>query len=289
VTATSDIQRTVERLCELSRKTDANPYAQIEWAEVLEKEQWFTSPELISIEGTEAYDRLSERERKRLSFFEAVNFFSLNIHGEKALIEGLARRLYLKDNDAISPYLHHFLDEENQHMACFGGFCTRYAGKIYPDRKIAFPRKYADGEEDFLFFVKVLVFEEIVDVYNARMSRDARLVPLARAINLMHHRDETRHLAFGRKLVGEMFARCRERWSEATLRGVRETIGTYLVATWKEYFNPDVYRDAGFDEPYMVREQGLQHPRARERRREISRSCVRHLLGCGVLEEEPAL
>ncbi len=289
MTAARGIERTVERLCELSKKSNANPYAEIGWAESLDREQWFTSPELISIEGTEAYERLGESERKRLSFFEAVNFFSLNIHGEKALIEGLARRLYLKGSDAISPYLHHFLDEENKHMACFGGFCTRYAGKIYPERKIAFPRQYADGEEDFLFFVKVLVFEEIVDVHNARMSRDDRLVPLARAINLMHHRDETRHLAFGRKLVGAMFERCRERWSEATLRGVRETVGAHLAATWKEYFNPDVYRDAGFAEPYRVREQGFQHPRARERRREISRSCVRHLLDCGVLEEEPAL
>jgi len=70
---------------------------------------------------------------------------------------------------------------------------------------------------------------------------------------------------------------------------VRETIGTYLIATWKEYFNPDVYRDAGFEEPSTIREHGLQHPRARQRRSEISRRCVRHLLDCGVLEEEPAL
>jgi hypothetical protein len=286
---TARIDRTVERLCELSRKNDADPYAEIQWAETLDEEQWFTSPELISIEGTDAYERLGEREQKRLSFFEAVNFFSLNIHGERALIEGLARRLYRKNNDAISPYLHHFLDEENKHMACFAGFCTRYAEKIYPDRKIAFPRQYADDEEDFLFFVKVLVFEEIVDVYNARMAGDDRLVPLARAINLMHHRDETRHLAFGRTLVAEMFARCRERWSAATLRGVRETVDSYLVATWKEYFNPDVYHDAGIDEPYAIREQGFHHPRAQQRRREISRRCVRHLLDCEVLEAEPAL
>ena len=63
-----------------------------------------------------------------------------------ALMEGLARRLYAGGGDSHRlAYLHHFLDEENKHMVCFGGFCTRYAGKIYPDRKVAFPREYARG------------------------------------------------------------------------------------------------------------------------------------------------
>src|SRR6266705_194388 len=63
---------------------------------------------------------------------------NLNIHGEKALVEGLARKLYEREKREISPYLHHFLDEENKHMVYFGEFCTRYAGKIYPDKKLIF-------------------------------------------------------------------------------------------------------------------------------------------------------
>ena len=112
---------------------------------------------------------------KRLSFCETVNFFSLNIHGEKRLIEGLARRLYRRGMEDLTAYLHHFLDEENKHMVYFGGFCTEYAGKVYPDRKVAFPREYAAGEEDFLFFAQVLIFEEIVDVYNVHLATDERL------------------------------------------------------------------------------------------------------------------
>jgi hypothetical protein len=283
------LARTVERLCEASRSRHASTATLLDWPGTLEQDRWFFSPELISLYGTEAYERLTDAERQRLSFFEAVNFFSLNIHGEEALIDGLARRLDRKDATTIVPYLHHFLGEESEHMACFSAFCTRYAGKIYPDRKIAFPRPCAEGEEDFLFFAKALVFEEIVDVYNVRMAADDRLVPVVREINGMHHRDETRHLAFGRRLVRELFEGCRATWSKATLQAVREYMAAYCVATWKEYYNPDIYRDAGFEDPYAVHLQTLRHGAARKRRREISRRWLRYFVESGILEEEPAI
>jgi hypothetical protein len=279
----------VTKLCAASRKSYLNPYSRLQWPQVLDRDQWFMSPELISLHGTEIYEGLGDSGRKQLSFYEAVNFFSLNIHGEKALVEGLARRLYLRENEQISPYLHHFLDEENKHMVYFGGFCSRYAKGVYPDRKMVFEREYAEGEEDFLFFTKVLIFEEIVDEHNVRMAKDERLAPIARDINLIHHEEETRHLAFGRKLVRELFARYRQQWSAEVLGGVRAYLNDYLVSTWKEYYNPDAYRDAGLAEPYRVHTEAFTHARSREHRRSISARCIRYLLENEILEQEPVL
>ncbi len=283
------LEATVERLCAVSQAKYANPYTAIDWPAQLDGDQWCMSPELISIFGTEAYMHLSAAEQRRLSFYEVVNFFSLNIHGERALVEGLARRLYRKGHRAISPYLHHFLDEENKHMTYFGGFCMRYAGKIYPDKKLAFPRTYAPGEEDLLFFIKILLFEKIVDAYNVHMSKDMQLVPLVRRINLLHHLDEARHLAFGHLLVQQIFQEYRQQWSDDTLHALRDYLSNYLVATWNEYFNPEVYRDAGLDDPYGLKEHAFQQPGARAHRREVTASCIRYLLATGILSEEPAL
>jgi hypothetical protein len=285
----ADFATTVKKLCDASIKDYVNPYSYFDWPEAMDREQWFTSPELISLSGTDAFENLTEAERKRLSFFEAVNFFSLNIHGEKSLVEGLADRLYRKGNDEITRYLHHFLDEENKHMVYFGGFCTRYAGKIYSDKKMVFPREYEPGEEDFLFFAKVLIFEEIVDVYNVIMSRDERLVPLARQINLFHHRDEARHLVFGRQIVKELFARHALRWSDETRHGVREYLKHYLVATWKEFYNPDVYRDVGFEAPFETQVSAFASAVARAHRKRVSEGCVSYLLENDILDEEPVL
>lgn len=282
-----DFATTVKKLCDASIKDYINPYSSFDWPEAVNPEQWFTSPELISLHGTDVYENLADAGKKRLSFYEAVNFFSLNIHGEKSLVEGLAERLYRKGNDEVTGYLHHFLDEENKHMVYFGGFCMRYAGKIYPNRKLVFPREYEPGEEDFLFFAQVLMFEEIVDVYNVMMSRDERLIPIARQINLLHHHDEARHLVFGRHVVKDLFDRHSPRWSGETRQAVREYLKHYLVAMWKEYYNPDVYRDFGFEAPFQILEMAFEKNRAHRKR--ISEGCVRYFLENEMLDEEPAL
>ncbi|HJQ69202.1 MAG TPA: diiron oxygenase [Blastocatellia bacterium] len=283
------ISKTVKRLSEVSIKDYINPYSHLSWPDRLDESEWLTSPELISVRGTSWYETLSEEAKKRLSFYEAVNFFSLNIHGEKSLIEGLAARLYKRGNDEISPYLHHFLDEENKHMVYFGTFCTKYAGKVYPDKKLVFPREHAPGEEDFLFFARVMVFEEIVDVYNVTMARDERLSSIARQINLLHHRDEARHLVFGRLIVKELFARHAPAWSPETLAGVRDYLKSYFMATWKEYYNPAVYRDAGCESAYELMEEAFQLESSREHRKRVSNGCVEFLIESGILDEEPSL
>lgn len=283
-----DLAVTAARLSASSRRSYQNPYEAISWPESLDRSQWFTSPELISVFGTPMWDELTEDRRRSLSFWEAVNFFSLNIHGEKALIEGLAHRLYRPGLEEVAEYLHHFLDEENKHSVWFATFCLRYAGKIYPDRKVVFPREYAEGEEDLLFFAKVAIFEEIVDRYNVVMGRDERLAALARQINANHHAEETRHLVFGRRIVEHLWQRHSAAWSPELVAGIRSYLSGYLEATWREYYNPDVYRDAGFADPYGTARQAWEHPAASAHRRSLSRSCLRFLTAAGVLEEDVA-
>lgn len=279
------------RLSERSEEAAANPRLPLPWPSRMPVEAWCMSPELISIYDTAAWHALDELARRRLSFFECVNFFALNIHGERALMEGIARRLYARDLAAHAHYLHHFLAEENQHMTWFGGFCQRYAGKIYPDRKLVLPREHAPGEEDLLFFARVLVFELIVDGYNQRMAKDGRLHPLVCEINRRHHEDESRHLAFGRLVVEDLWNRHAPTWSEDTRAGVRSYMAAYVEATWREYYNPDVYRDACLAEPYQLAREAFASPAARSRRREVERRCVRILTEIGLLptaEEQPS-
>lgn len=268
-----------------------NPYETLEFPErVAIGDEWFTSPELISAYGTDDYARLTEREQKTLSFYEAVNFYSLNIHGERMLLEGLAHRLYDSELREVSKYLHHFLDEENKHMVYFGTFCLRYGNKIYPDRKVTFPREYAPGEEHLLFFGRVMIFEEVVDYYNRHMARDERLNPVAREINRLHHADESRHLIFGRRVVKEIFDEFSPRWSEETLRGVWESIRGYFRVVWREYYNRDVYRDAAIADGDGLALRLLESDEApRALRRTVSKSPIEYLLKIGLLTEEPVL
>jgi hypothetical protein len=278
----------VDRLCASSCDRAVPLGGPMPWPEERDPGGWYTSPELLSLHGTSAADGLSGAQLRELSFFEALNFYSLNIHGERDLLEGLAARLHRRDFARVTGYLHHFLDEENKHLFYFGTFCTRYGRKIYPHAQIAFPRDYAPGEEDFLFFAKVLVFEEIVDHYNRAMARDARLAPIAREINRLHHLDETRHLAFGRLLVKDLFARHAPAWSPETLTGIRVTLLAFVEATWRQYYNPDVYRDAGLASPHDLARAAFASSAAVAHRAAASRRCFAFLGKVGILPEGAA-
>ncbi|MGZ3742401.1 MAG: diiron oxygenase [Pseudobdellovibrionaceae bacterium] len=280
-----DISQVAKKLTAQSIKGFYNPFTHIPFPERIERHSWFTSPELISIFGSSTWKKLTEAQQKNLSFFETINFFSLNIHGEKSLLEGLTQKLYESENPDITDYIHHFIDEENKHMYFFGTFCEKYAGKIYPDRKLVFPREYAPGEEEFLFFIKIFVFEEIVDYYNITAARDERVDSLSRQINLNHHEDEVRHLAFGRVLINDLFKTHSPQWSAETLTGIREYIRAYYMTTWREYYNPDIYADAGLENPYDLAIEIYESDKAKEHRNRASRTSLQYLKKCGVIEE----
>jgi hypothetical protein len=175
-------------------------------------------------------------------------------------------------------------------MSYFGGFCTRYGNGPYPDRKFTFPKGESEPEEDdFLFFVKVLIFEEISDAYNRVMGVDPNLNPIARQINQIHHHEETRHLIFGRQVVETLFEEYSSGWSANTLARIRKYVSNYFASTWAEYYNPDVYRDAGFAEPFAIRQVAYTHPICQAHRQHITENCVQFFLNTGILEEKPTL
>jgi hypothetical protein len=251
------------RLCELSRQSFA-PLPQLaEWPDTLDGDGWCMPLALSAVAATGRLDDEPIEVRKRVAFFELVNFFSLNVHGERAMLGGLGESLYSPAADSSWKYLHHFIDEENKHMEYFAGFCHRYAGKIYPDRKLVFPREHAPGEASFLFFAKVLIFEEIVDYFNRSMAHDPTLLPIVRDINRMHHLDEVRHLAFGRLVTRQLFEQWSPKWSRETMEGIRLYLAGYIEATFREYTNPEVYLDAGLFEGRALALAGA-HALARE-------------------------
>jgi hypothetical protein len=274
------------KLNTVSVKNFNNPYLGITWPETINFNEWFHSPELTSLYGTEIYNKLSEEDKKKLSFYECVNFFSLNIHGERELIAGLALRLYKHYPPEITDYIHHFLDEENKHMLWFGTFCNKYAGKVYRNKKMFMNREYAQGEEEILFFSKVLIFEEIVDYFNVAVSRDERVMPLARRIQEQHHIDESRHLSFGREILLELFRENRKKWSGDTEEKLAEYLKNYMISTWKEYYNPDVYRDLKLEKPVDVLEMAWNSAHSKDLRTKASKKCHDFLLQNDLLKKE---
>ena len=277
----------VDKLCRLSQTNFSLLPTIQQWPETLAWDSWYFSPHLMSLFGTSEFQGLDERDQFKLSFFETLNFFSLNIHGERFLLAGLCERLYGPTYRPEYQYLHHFLDEENKHLNYFGGFCMRYAEKVYPDRKISLPREYLPGESDLLFFIRIMIFEEIVDYFNVAMAADQNLHPLVRQMNEMHHADEVRHLAFGRLIVRDIWQECAAKWSEQKRAEIRTYAANYLKATWREYYNVDFYADAGFEEPFDIADVAFEA--SKDTRLKASKKVIDFLLSSELLTSNPLI
>jgi hypothetical protein len=292
----SALIKTVEKLCEASRKVYPDlrdSYETIAWPSAIDHSSYYFSPELMSLAQTKFLDELDESARQRLSFFEAVNFFSLNIHGEQALMREVRQHMN-RGQSEITPYLQHLLDEENTHMMCFSKFCMRYAGKIYANRAIPFPRrKFTPEQEDFLGFARILIFEEIVDAYNQAMASDERLVPIARQINRLHHRDEIRHLAFGREVTSVLFKKVVLTSDASELAVLRAYLNDYIQLTWRTYYNHHAYQDAdpslSIDQAITLSETAFHSAAAKAHRQRLSHRLVAYLFRAAIMEAVPAL
>ncbi len=278
------------KLTSQSRERLWNVYTEIDWPEQLSGELYCMSPELISIHGTELWDDLDEPSRVRLSLYEVASFFSITLQGERPLVAGLSDRLYGRHVSAVdTEYLHHFIDEENKHMAMFGMFLSRYVGNVYPEKKISFSREYAPGEEEIAFFCKVMLVEEIGDYYNVKMMNDPSIEPIVRTINALHHRDESRHLGFGRVHLEELCARWLPAWDDATRGGFAAWLRKYVEASWADFYNPAMYRDAGLGDGYAIRRMALGHEAPAAFRRRASKKVLSFFTRVGLLAEEGAV
>ena len=278
-----DFNQFLVELSTVSEEEFINP-CDFEWPTEIDPDAWYFTPELISLYGTEVWDSLDERQRKRLSLMEAVNFFSMNIHGEKFLISEISRRLYASEESELSRYLTHFIDEEARHMMYFSGFCRRYAEKIYPDRTMHGEDSGDDELDMFLTFARINVFEEIVDFYNRTMAKDERLAPVAREINRIHHFEELRHLNFGRNFLKHCLDRHIDDWDEARRQGLRDHLSSYLAFVWKQYYNPDAYEDAGIENAFDIWRAAADSDGAVRHRNVVNRKRLSYLRKLQLLE-----
>lgn len=279
------------RLSDASIRKIWNPYTAFEWPDNIEPgADWCMSPELISIYGTDAYEALSETEQKRLSLYELVNLFSFVLLGERLLVSGMIDRTYRRaTTGAITDYLHHFVDEENKHMVMFSMFCNRYSKGVYPEKKLASPREMPKGGDEIGFFCKALIVEMVGDVYNVKMMRDKRILPIVRQINKVHHIDEARHISFGGEYVRELFERISAEWDDGDLRTFQGWLGEFLASAWGDFYNPSVYRDAGMKDAYGVRTMALAHPACKKFREDTSSELASLFIDIGLLDDAPAL
>lgn len=249
------------KLVKLSRDRHVFSFTRFDWSASIADTDWWMSPELLTIHGTPYYEQTPEAQLRLLSKWECINLFSLNVTGEQELIAGVAELLHTPMLKEANDYLHHFIDEENQHMWYFAKFCEEYGGKIYGNKKIQLNDLKLDPKLSILVrFAQIFIFEEVGHYYNLKIALDDRVHPFIREINEAHRNDESRHITFGRALLAKLAAGIDEEYPPETLQTISEHLRRYIQLTIESLYNPAMYRDAGFPSGIAIRTALLANP-----------------------------
>jgi hypothetical protein len=120
-----------------------------------------------------------------------------------------------------------------------------------------------------------MIFEEIGDYFNVKLSEDISLPHIVRQLNSLHHMDESRHLAMGRRLLERKYTELREDYDQATLSTIENYLKRYIVSSIESFYSPAVYKDARIKAPYELRRTLLGN----ERRREYHKIILSRVLG----------
>ncbi len=268
---TERLQEVAAKLSVISRKNSYDPYELFEWPDSLATTDYWMAPELMTCYGTSVWNEFTEQQRLTLSHWESVNFFSLNVHLIRELIGEVADRIYETRFPGLSDFLHDFISEENKHMWFFATFCLRYGGKVYPSGKTFAAASVEESVlKDVMVFGRILIVEELSDAFNVRMADDKRLPALIQQINRVHHRDESRHIAFGRQMMRTLSERAAATTGEEGLRVAGDDLARYTSVCLQSFYNPTMYTDAGIEGGRRLRARLLEDPVRQQTHRELT-------------------
>lgn len=250
------------RLINGSVKRSYAPVVDLDWDRAPEPERYFLPPSVLSLVGTEIWERLSPQQRIDLSRQEMANILSVGIWFENLLNRTLLARLMVADPaSATTHYALTEMGDECRHMVMFGR-AIEWSGarpfqmRLWERVGMALLPHALRGS---LLWVAALVGEEIFDALQREMLDDPRLQPLVARLMQVHVAEEARHIGFARDGIMRRKP-IRGRWETFVAANGHAFAG---VLFRRLFTNPAMYRRAGLDGRAAAR-AARANPRFRE-------------------------
>jgi len=261
--------QTARKLINGSDKKKYDPFNRVEYQEKLSGDHWQFPETLMSLYYSPIYQELSDEQRWRMSLLEAINFFSINIHGEQALVAAMEPRLYRDkragEDPVSSQYMQRFIHEENSHTYMLADYCLRYYGSIFPDRSFAVEQpKLSVEAEDILYYGRIYILETYLGFVNEKTFNNPDVDKTAHQVHLYHFTDEVRHKAWDKVMIEENFHRAKAKGLDEELRRVQVLLTTYQEYVEQSSCNPLVYRVMGFENILQLRTEAVANLRRKE-------------------------
>lgn len=212
---------------------------------------------LVSLYHHPVYRELDDEQKWRLGLLETVNFFSINIHGERSLVRDLVLRVHrmsaLGNSPVIHEYLQHFVHEENAHTFMLAGYCWRYASGVLKDPGLSVgDAASSPAGEELLTFGRTWMLESFLDFLNREAMRDDALDDVPRQIHRVHHIDEARHMTFDKAVIRACVERLRAEGRDDELAAIAAQIAAYGRHAVRRLCNANIYKQLGLAQPMAL-------------------------------------
>lgn len=256
-------QDMARKLINGSDKKKYDPFNRVDYQESLSGDRWQFPENLLSLYNTPIYSELSDEQKWRLSLLEAINFFSVNIHGEQALVAAMEPRLYrdkrVGEDPVSSQYMQRFIHEENSHTYMLAEYCLRYHGSVFPDRSFAVEHpKLSPEVDDLLYYGRIYILESYLGFINNQAFNDPDLDSSARQVHEHHYMDEVRHKAWDRAMIEENFRRAESKNLSSELEAAKTLLNGYQEYIYQSSCNPAVYRSLGLENCLELRTEVIE-------------------------------
>lgn len=242
-----------------------NPFTRVQYQESLDRGRLQFPEHLLSLYYHPIYKELTPEQKWQLSLLETINFFSINIHGERKLVQGLEERLYVPSEVGgawpVGDYMQHFIHEENAHTHMLAGYCYRYGDGVMKDYaiQVSDPQLSSIGQ-DLLFFGRVYILESFLDYLNSSAMRDESIDSTARDIHRFHHIEEARHMAFDRAVIRYCVCKVKSQGIADELDLIATLLKDYGKVALQSLYSPRVYKRIGLSEATSISREAQDVP-----------------------------
>lgn len=198
----------LEKLNKASEKKQMSLLLDHPWDEPIDN-VWLKKKENISIYGTPYYDLASEEERRLLSVYETGAWWYTFIVFENLVSEyymKIVNHGSLKRFPEVIKYIHHFCKEEIVHAMVFRKAMNYFNIAPFPvplNLREIYSHNASMSEFPLKAIYLTILIEWLAENNAMEDCNSKEISKLSRAIAVEHHKEEARHIEWGKNMIRE--------------------------------------------------------------------------------------
>lgn len=198
----------LEKLNKASEKKQMSLLLDHPWDEPIDN-VWLKKRENISIYGTPYYDLASEEERRLLSVYETGAWWYTFIVFENLVSEyymKIVNHGSLKRFPEVVKYIHHFCKEEIVHAMVFRKAMNYFNIAPFPvplNLREIYSHNASMSEFPLKAIYLTILIEWLAENNAMEDCNSKEISKLSRAVAVEHHKEEARHIEWGKNMIRE--------------------------------------------------------------------------------------